>query len=298
MKNFLKIKMVLLILVSAILFTACGPGKKEFTEADAQKYVESYFKASLTGDVDDYVEFTGETKEEVISQYQSSLESVESLMSGLTGTGEDFAGNFTEVCKKLMASTKYEIGEAEKDEEGNFTVEVKAYPSDVMNIYLNKTMQTAGDKGLEDAVIDSLNEAIENQSYGEAVSYQVAVTKNSEGKYAIDTADVNEVSIGLFAEVDSILQGSGKVFDNPYLNWTKTEWDEASEDEEVQCCLAVLQYVMDLTDEEMATLDVTNTEAQTSIQQMKEGINITFSSGTNMSLGDCAELIKSSMNFE
>ena len=62
MKRFNKIKLLLIMLASAMLLTSC---KKELTEADAQEYVEACFKASLEGDVDDYAEVTGKSKKDV-----------------------------------------------------------------------------------------------------------------------------------------------------------------------------------------------------------------------------------------
>lgn len=294
MKGFKNIKIVFLfaVLSAVTLFTACGLGKKELTEKDAKEYVEACFKAALAGDVDDYVKLTGESKEEVEKQYQDSLDSLKEQMSSVAGTDGDFAGDFADACKELLASTKYEVGEAKKDEDGNFTVEVKAYPSDVMTVYFNKVAQSAGGTDMGDALVGSLTEAIKEQSFGEAVSYQVGVTKGTDGKYTIESDDVNEVTVGLFAEMDSMLKPSGKVFDNPYLNWTRVEWNAASEDEKTQCTLAVLQYMLGYSDEEMAMIDLENADVQTSIQQMKDGINMTYSAAVEISIGDYADLVK------
>ena len=295
MKRFNKIKLLLIMLASAMLLTSC---KKELTEADAQEYVEACFKASLEGDVDDYAEVTGKSKKDVKKMYQESLDSLVEQMSSIAGTGEEFPRDFVEVCKELLASAKYEVGKAKKDKDGNFIVEVKAYPSDVMTVFLNNVSQSAAGTDIGEVLLDALKQAVEEQSYGDAVNYEVAVTKASDGKYSIDSKDANEVVIGLFAEMDTMFQASGKDYGNEYLNWTKLEWEAASEDEKSQCCLAVVQYLMGYTDEEMVLIDMTDANAQTSIQQMKDGINMSFSVPTEISIGDYAELVKSAGGFE
>lgn len=298
MKNFKKAKALLLILASAMLLSACGLGKKEITGDDAKKYVDACFKASLKGDVDDYVELTGESKEEVEKQYEESLKSIEDQLSGITGTDADFAEKFTDASKKMLASAKYEVGEAVKDEDGNFMVEVKAYPSDVMTVFVNKIAQSAYNDNIGEVMVQAMNDAVEEQSYGEAVSYQVDLNNDTEQKkYIIDDSDVDEVITGLFAEMEAMFQASGKVFDNPYLNWTKTEWEAASEDDRTQCCIAMVQYLMGLTDEEMATVDLNNADVQASIQQMKDGIDMAYSTSTEISIGDYADYIKNTGVF-
>lgn len=294
MKGFKNIKIVFIFVVlsAAVLLTACGLGKKELTEKDAKKYVESYFKATFAGDVDDYVKLTGESKEKVEKQYQDSLDSLVEQMSSVTGTAGDFAEDFVDACRGLLASMKYEVGEAKKDEDGNFTVEVKVYPSDVMTVYVNKAVQAGSEADMGETLIASLTDAIKEQSFGQAVSYQVGVTKGTDGKYTIVNDDVNEVTVGFFAEMDSMFKPSGKVYDNPYLNWTRVEWNAASEDEKTQCILAVLQYMMGYSDEEMAMIDLNNADIQTSIQQMKDGINMTYSVAVEISIGDYVDLVK------
>lgn len=298
MGKFKKMKVLLLMLVSVMLLSACGLGKKEITEDAAKKYVDAYFKASLRGDVEDYVKLTGESKEAVQKQYEDSLQRIEDQMGGITGTDADFAENYTQACKKMLASTKYEVGKAAKDEEGNYTVEVKAYPSDVMTVMFNKLVQMADSGNLGEVMVQALNDAVKEQSFGEAVSYQVSVDKDTEGTYLLDTSEANAVVTGLFAELDTLMQASGKVYDNAYLNWTRIEWMAAAEDEKTMCCIAMVQYLMGLSDEQMAGVDPSNPDMLIGIQQMKDGIDLTFSTPTEISIGDYADYIKGTGVFQ
>ena len=109
---------------------------------------------------------------------------------------------------------------------------------------------------------------------------------------------VNEIGIGqdMDVEMEELLTQmytpSGTVYDNPYLNWTSEEWNAASDEEKTQCCLAMVQEIQGLSDEDIAALDVNDPSIQNGIQQIKDGLDISFSSGMNVSIGDYLEMIK------
>ena len=56
-----------------------------------------------------------------------------------------------------------------------------------------------------------------------------------------------------------------------------------------------LREIQGATEEEMAAIDLNDPTAQQMIQQLKDGVNLSFSSGINISMGDYAELIKNEM---
>ena len=87
----------------------------------------------------------------------------------------------------------------------------------------------------------------------------------------VDDEDLQTVVFGMFEEASNVFEGSGKVYDNPYFNWKKAEWDAAPDEEKSQCCLAIVQYLYGFTDDQMATVDLNDANIQSSIQQIKEG---------------------------
>lgn len=302
MRKLKRMNLLLVLLAAMMLLSACGQGKKEPTEKEAKEYVQASFKAFLTGDADDYIKITGESKEEVEKEYEEILGIMKDDMESIA----DFKGDSAEKCvnasKKMLASTKYEVGEAKKDKDGNFQVEVTVYPSDVFNVIMQKSMELATsynvDEDLGMLVAEAFEQAVDEQSFGEAVSYQVAVNKDSEGRYVIDDEDLQTVVFGMFEEASNVFEGSGKVYDNPCFNWKKAEWDAAPDEEKNQCCLAIVQYLYGFTDEQMATIDLNDANIQSSIQQIKEGVDLAYAGGVDFSIGDYVELIKGSGVFE
>ena len=82
------------------------------------------------------------------------------------------------------------------------------------------------------------------------------------------------------------------------MNWTKTEWEAASEEERTQCCLALVQEMQGLTDEEMAMIDLNDETIQQGIQQMKDGLDLSFENGMNVSIGDYAAIVQGETGAE
>ena len=193
------------------------------------------------------------------------------------------------------------MGQAKKDEDGNYHVEVKVYPSDVLNVFMAKCVERLTSTGLDaesgSVMAEAMDKAVDEHSFGEAVSYQMRVNKGTDGQYALDINDVQPVVFGMFEEMNDIFDSS-KVYENPYFNWKKADWEGASEEERTQCCLAMLQYMLELTDEEMEIVNQNIEEIQDEIGNMKEGIDLGYSGNVDFSIGSYLEFIMSMGKFE
>ena len=260
-----------------------------------------YLKAIMTGDVEDYSKLNGESQEDLEKQYEEILDSFKENMSGGSVFVEDSAEQYVNSSKKMLSSTKYEVGQAKKDEDGNYHVEVKVYPSDVLNVFMAKCVESLTSTGLDaesgSVMAEAMDKAVDEQSFGEAVSYQMRVNKGTDGQYALDMNDVQPVVYGMFEEMNDIFDSS-KVYENPYFNWKKADWEGTSEEERTQCCLAMLQYMLELTDEEMEIVNQNIEEIQDEIGNMKEGIDLGYSRNVDFSIGSYLEVIMSMGNFE
>lgn len=289
-------KLLLVVTAVVTMLLACGQNKEEFTDESARSYVECYLKAILTGDVEDYSKLTGESKEVLEKQYEEILETFKETLNEYTVFGGESAEQYISSTKKVLSSTKYEVGQAKKDEDGNYHVEVKVYPSDVMNLFITKAVElikgTGPDADWGLVIAEALDKAVDEQSFGDAVSYQMRVNKGADGLYALDENDVQPIVLGMFKEMNTLLENS-KVFENPYLNWHKADWEGASEEEKTQCCLAMLQYMLGLTDEQMTVVNQNLGEVEVEIEEMKEGIDMGYSGNIDFSIGNYVELAMS-----
>lgn len=302
MKKYRKgMAVLLLLLMSLALISGCG--KKEL---DAEAAVDAYLRAEMQGDVDDYANLLGRDAEEVQEEYDENINQMMEMFSDVETLGGSFTYEFPQTIRELLATAKYEITGSQKDEEGNYTVDVTVYPSDVFTIFYEKTVEASlnadDNSDLGSLVLQALKDAVEEQSFGEGEVHQVRLNYNKdENKYEFDEDDTTELMEAFFA-VDStgeaLYESTGTVYDNPYLNWTKREWEAATDAEKTQCCLALVQELQGLSDEDMDAIDLNDETVQQGIRQMKEGLDLSFESGMDISVGDYAVLVQSQMAGE
>lgn len=290
-----------LLVTILLLSLLAGCGKKEI---DAEKAVDAYLRAETKGEFEDYAKLVGEKEEDLKEEYEETLEELTSVFDEVKSVGMDFGDDMHTEIKNVLGSVKYEITGSTKDDDGNYTVDVNVYPSDICTLFFNKAVEVAQNSSgsteeLGEQFIQALRDAIAEQSYGDAVAHQVHLDYDEDDKkYEINEDDINTLATDFFDDyVNSLYQPSGTVYDNPYYNWTKTEWDAASDEEKTNCCMAMIQEIQGLTDEQMASIDLNDASIQAAVQQIKEGIDLSFSSGTGLSIGDLAGVISEQMGM-
>lgn len=288
----------LAILLFALTFTGCI-GKPKI---DPVETVQAILDAELKGELDAYVKLSGEKKEDVSKEYEEVLDNFakgiaeELKVMGASAVSLDDA---KELSKKMLASGKYEVQDAEKDKNDNYTVNVAVYPSNLVETAIQSMVKKIIETPLTDTgeigtiVMESFNEAISNQSYGEAQVFTVRLTHNEDYQYEASEEDLEALGNGLFEIPEELTVASGKDYGNVYLNWLKADWEAASDDEKVKCCLTMIQKIGGFTDEEMAYVNPEDATVQVGVSQMKDGIQEMYESGIDMSIGDFVEYMMS-----
>ncbi len=160
---------VLFAIVMMFTVTACGETEVEF---DAQKYVQAVLDAKYKHDYSEYANQIGlseeEAKGQLVSEFEASLE--EQLQAtGMTYT-EEQAASYIQMEADLREKVQYEVKEAVKDEEGNYTVEVAVTPVDGYTQYQQNFMtdlQNAVNEGATEAdymrvFLECLQSSIDN----------------------------------------------------------------------------------------------------------------------------------------
>lgn len=300
MKKWRKVfAMALVAMLVVTSMTACG-GKKEI---DASAAVDAYLKAETKGEFGEYAKLTGEDEAELKEEYEETLDEVTEMFAAAETLGIDFGDDMREEFKNLLASVKYEVKDAKQDDEGNYVVDVDVYPSDVISLFFAKVMsavQGVSDTDeLGDMILQEFKAAVAEQSYGDPVTYQVHLDYNEESKqYEINESDIDALAADFYSFDDNLenlmsqmYTPTGKDYGNVYLNWTYEDWSAASEEEKTQCCLAMTQAINGLTDEEMAMIDVNDPTVQEGVQAIKDGIEMSYSSGMDLSMGDYMEVV-------
>jgi hypothetical protein len=295
MKKFKKIMgMVLSVLMIAAMVIGCG-GKPKI---DPVKTVQSMMDAALKGEVTEYAKITGESEEDLKEDYEELLDmlstQIDAELSVFGMTGLDTRA----LAEKMISSVKYDVKDATEDKDGNYTVNVLVYPSDFVELAIQETMKGAMATGsldqLGEVVMKAYESALSNQTFGEPESFPVRIMYDEESKqYEVEEEDMTAIGARFFALPEELSIASGKDYGNQYLNWLKEDWTAADDAEKANCCMAIMQKVGGFSDEEMSWIDASDPSIQQSIGQMKDGINMIYDNGVNMSIGDFTEYMMS-----
>lgn len=208
MKKVLALMLTFIFVISA---TACGGA----TEFDAEAYVRGVLDANYKQKYDEYAKARGISEKDAKAEIDEALdEQVDTELSGLEDLGdftEEEKQEYKDMLVKIDNLAKYEVKEAKKDKDGNFTVTIKVTPSDVyQTLEDNSTVvaQEMMDQGqdvsqadasmFQDLLIQSMQKSIDGNTYGDTTTIEIAVTKDSDEQYVISDSDMEKILTALF----------------------------------------------------------------------------------------------------
>lgn len=194
-----------------------------FREFNAQRYVSAVLDQTLKGDVEDAVEMIdGATEEALYTQYEAGITSFvkNSLTSGTELTTE-LEKRYTELCKKVFASMKYEVQEAEKISDEEFQVPVKYQPSDILQKFiasvtaesqrLNEKVENGEYRGTLEEIntqmkeefmnnsCDLFEEAYNSMEFGEEQTIVLKVIKGENDLYELEESAITEFLVKILS---------------------------------------------------------------------------------------------------
>lgn len=293
-----KLKRIMTLLLSVIMVAAVLGGCGGRPKIDPVKTIQAMMDAALKGEVSEYAKISGESEEDLKAEYEELLnmlsEGMEAELSMFGATDLDTKP----LAEEMIRSVKYEVADATEDKDGNYLVNVLVYPSDFMELALQETIKNAiaveNADQIGEVVIQAFGTALDQQTFGEPETYQVRILYNEEEKnYEVSDEDMQVIGETFFAIPEELTVATGKDYGNVYLNWLKEDWNAASDEEKTNCCLKILQKAGGFSDEEMSWIDMSEPVIQQSIQQMKDGIQMIYDNGVNMSVGDFTEYMMS-----
>lgn len=177
--------------VLAVSAAGCGGGE----DFDAKGYVQAVLDAKYQRDYAAYAEMLDisedEAKEDLETQFNDSLES-EMASAGLTATDEQIA-QYQQMEADLRAKVTYEVQDAVKDEDDNFTVDVVITPLDSYDRLaegIQAEFQDAVNNGatqddLTQVFLDFERECIDNGQPKDPVTVTLNVTYEEDGNQRI-----------------------------------------------------------------------------------------------------------------
>lgn len=209
MKGKLKRKAAFIGITLCALLTACG------TRLDMQSYLQAMLDLSYKGDTTDYVNLELGTAEEAVLVFERGIDSEMSSFQEKLMISQALEEDFRNLFKEIYGKAKYTVGEAVKESDGSYTVEITYERMKVFEpmfaIYNEKIAALPGQwaeldnppsqeemrENMNEALRDALRESIEQVEYEEpqTLTIRIALVEN---RYTPDTQDVEALERALF----------------------------------------------------------------------------------------------------
>lgn len=205
MKKMKRLVAAALAVMMCLGLTACG---KDF---DAAGYTKSVLDANYHAEYADYAKFRNLSEDEAKAEIVDGMEDqIAKAFIGMDISDEDKA-KCIEVIDKMYALAKYEVGEAEKQDDGSFVVKVTVEAADAFQLYTEYLEEIAVeymDEGQDPSdtsvlvaiMIESFERAVENNSYSEATTIDVKVTESGDNAYGIEQSEMDALEAAMFLQ--------------------------------------------------------------------------------------------------
>ncbi len=212
MKKMRKLSLLLVAMLVMTMLGGCG-------SFDASGYIKALLDNSYKNDSTAFVEQKVGTEEQAKELYEQGIQTeVDSLLAGVS-VSEELQGEFKTVLQDVYKSVKYTVGEATKQDDNSYVVEVKYQKMKVFASAMDKfqagqqaytdelseLVQNGGEYPAEDEINekvytilkDSIKEAAQNVEYEDETSTTVRVELNDK-VYSPNQEDVEALEYALF----------------------------------------------------------------------------------------------------
>lgn len=188
--------------------TACG-------SFDASGYVKAALDSNIHGEFEEYAEFVDISLEEAEQDYNDNLDSSMQSMASFS-MSEEMTAKYRTLFADLMKKTKYEVGEATKNDDGSYTVPVTVTPitnvfDGLMDEAEKELMEyasqfiTADEAPTDDEITaytvellyNLLSERVSDIQYGDPQQMEVAVSPDENNAYSISADDMESLTNAL-----------------------------------------------------------------------------------------------------
>lgn len=204
-----KRSIIYLLVISFVISTILAACSRE-EEFDAAGYVKSALDAMYHQEYKEYAKFLDISEEEARADAEEAFqEGIDQEFADFEGITDEGIAQYSELMKKVDGLAKYEVGEAKKNDDGNYVVTVKVEPSDVFQTLESSSAEVSEEKimqGLDamdpgvfaDVLIESVQKSIDKNTYGEAVTVEVVVAKDDDDVYNLDDSEMEKLGEAMF----------------------------------------------------------------------------------------------------
>lgn len=182
---------------------ACG---KDF---DAAGYTKSVLDANYHGEYADYAKFRNLSEDEAKAEIEDAMDDqVEAAFLG-QGVSDEAKAKYKAAVIDVMKLSKYEVKEAKKGDDGNYTVTVEVEPvnafsgansafEEITATYMADGKDLTNPDVIIDALCEALNQAVAENAYGEKVTMELHVTQDADKVFGIEESEVSELENTMF----------------------------------------------------------------------------------------------------
>ena len=190
MKNMKRWMAAALAVMLCLSLAACKG--KDF---DAKGYVKSVLDAHYHGEYKDYAKYLDISQE----------------VGAIIDLGDEGKARYKEMLVKVEKLAKYEVKDVKKQDNGNYVVTVEVEPSNIYQTLEQNSTSVTEEKvnqGLTpsdpavfaDILVESIQKSIDGNTYGDATTVQVNVTKDDNGAYGLEESEVQKLADALFPQ--------------------------------------------------------------------------------------------------
>lgn len=202
-----KSRIAVMFLGVVLCFGLIACSEKDF---DASAYVKSTLDAAFHQEYKAYATFMDiSEKEAKENQEQDFQEQIEQEFAGTDQITEEGIAEYVQMMSKVRDLAKYEVKDAKKDKDGNYTVKVKVEPSDIYQTLEQSATEVSKEKidqGLKkddpkvfaSVLTESIQKSIDRNTYGKAQTVEVAVNKDASGAYVLDDTELDKLEAVMF----------------------------------------------------------------------------------------------------
>ena len=182
---------------------------------DASGYVKATLDSNIHGEFEEYAEFVDISLEEAEQDYNANLDSSIQSMASF-GMSEEMTAKYRALFADLMKKTKYEVGEATKNQDGSYTVPVTVTPiTNVFDGLMDEAQSqlityaaqfvSADDTPTDDEITaytaellyNLLSERVSDIQYGDPQQIEVTVSADEDNAYSISADEMATVTNAL-----------------------------------------------------------------------------------------------------
>lgn len=215
-----KIKAVIICTVLCSLLTACG------AKLDAKAYLQAMLDLSYKGDSTAYVEMKLGTADEASALFERGIDSEMSFFKEKLNMSEELEADFRSLFKEIYGKARYTVGEAKKQEDNSYVVEITyermkvfepaltSYNERIASLpgtWAEMEVAPTQEEMLEDMtkiLRDALRESIENAAYDAPQTLTIKV-ELIENVYTPNSQDVISLEKALFDSDYSLESAEG-----------------------------------------------------------------------------------------